>query len=317
METVDRLRRSIRAAEELRSVVSTMKALSASSIHRFERAATALGNADEIVLLGFRALFADLAVAGGPDEPTAEGDPGATRIAVTFGSDQGLCGPLDERVSLRTAELLAHLADEARPPLVVAVGTRVAALLERDGHRPCVVLRAPSSLEGASEAVLKLAQTIERLRREHEPSEVHLLAARRELGTTLGVRVVRALPLDRRWISALRRRSWPSRRLPIFPGPRRPVLEALVSEYLFFTLFRAQVESLAAEHASRLASMQAAERNIDRRLTELRAAWSRERQARITAQLLDVVSGFETVVAESSRPAEARTRITLPDRAGR
>jgi F-type H+-transporting ATPase subunit gamma len=200
--------------------------------------------------------------------------------------------------------------------VTIAVGARLALRLERLGRPPRVVLRAPISLDGATDATLQLAREIETLRRELEPSEVHLLAARRRIGTALSVRAVRALPLDRRWLAALGRREWPSRRRPIWPGDRRPLLAALVSEYLFITLFRAQVESLAAEHASRLASMQAAEQNIERRLAELRAAWSRERQAAITAQLLDVVSGYETVVAAGELTAAAR-RDRGPRRGGR
>jgi F-type H+-transporting ATPase subunit gamma len=307
VETLERLRQRIGAAEQLRAVVATMKALAAASIHRFERAATALGDADETILLGFRALLADVATAGGGEPPSRPGG-APTVLAVAFGSDQGLCGPLDERVAERTAELLGHLVGAPHPPLVIAVGARLAARLERLGHPPRVVLRAPVSLDGATDAVFRLAGEIESLRREVEPSEVHLLAARRRLGTALSVRAVRALPLDRRWLAALARREWPSRRRPVWPGDRRPLLAALVGEYLFVTLFRAQVESLAAEHASRLASMQAAEQNIDRRLTELRAAWSRERQAAITAQLLDVVSGYETVTGEELGSGERRRR---------
>jgi F-type H+-transporting ATPase subunit gamma len=306
METLERLRQRIDAAEDLRSVVATMKALAAASIHRFERAATAVGDADETILLGFRALLGDVRLAGGDVGTEPPRDRSPTVIAVAFGSDQGLCGPLDERVAVRTAELLGRFAGAPRAAVAIVIGSRLASRLERIGHSPRVVLRTPSSLDGASDAVFRLALEIDRLRRELEPSEVHLLAAHRRLGTALAVRAVRVLPLDRRWLATLGHREWPSRRRPIWPGERRVVLEALVSEYLFVTLFRAQVDSVAAEHASRLASMQAAEQNIDRRLGELRAAWSRERQARITAQLLDVVAGYETVVAEAERVPGSR-----------
>ena len=43
------------------------------------------------------------------------------------------------------------------------------------------------------------------------------------------------------------------------------LFRALIREYLFVSLYRAFAESLASENASRLASMQVAERNIDDR----------------------------------------------------
>jgi F-type H+-transporting ATPase subunit gamma len=54
-------------------------------------------------------------------------------------------------------------------------------------------------------------------------------------------------------------------------------------------------ESLAAENASRMASMQAAERNIDERIQELHNQFHRQRQTSITAELLDIVGGFEAL----------------------
>jgi F-type H+-transporting ATPase subunit gamma len=55
------------------------------------------------------------------------------------------------------------------------------------------------------------------------------------------------------------------------------------------------MESLASENASRLSSMQAAEKNIQERLDELTTKYQHQRQESITAELLDIVSGFEVL----------------------
>ncbi|MCA9077725.1 MAG: F0F1 ATP synthase subunit gamma [Planctomycetaceae bacterium] len=44
--------------------------------------------------------------------------------------------------------------------------------------------------------------------------------------------------------------------------------------------------------------MQAAERNIQDRLAELRSGYNRQRQTAITEELLDVVTGFEALTDE-------------------
>ena len=54
-------------------------------------------------------------------------------------------------------------------------------------------------------------------------------------------------------------------------------------------------ESLSAENASRIASMQNAERNIEEQLEELKARFRHQRQQSITEELLDIVSGFEAL----------------------
>jgi F-type H+-transporting ATPase subunit gamma len=63
-------------------------------------------------------------------------------------------------------------------------------------------------------------------------------------------------------------------------------------------MFRAFAESLASENASRLASMQAAEKNIEERLDQLDTQYNHERQRSITEELLDIVAGAEAVVAD-------------------
>jgi F-type H+-transporting ATPase subunit gamma len=71
----------------------------------------------------------------------------------------------------------------------------------------------------------------------------------------------------------------------------------LVQQRLFVVLYRALAEALASEHASRLAAMQAAERNIEDRRDDLQHLYRLRRQETITRELLDVVSGYEAVNA--------------------
>ena len=58
------------------------------------------------------------------------------------------------------------------------------------------------------------------------------------------------------------------------------------------------LESLASENASRLLSMQVAEKNIEEHLNELNVKFHRQRQAAITSELLDVVTGFEAITGQ-------------------
>ena len=68
---------------------------------------------------------------------------------------------------------------------------------------------------------------------------------------------------------------------------------------MFVCAFRACAESQASEHGSRLLAMQAAEKNLDRRIDEVTAEHRRARQANITAELLDVVSGYEALSVDN------------------
>jgi F-type H+-transporting ATPase subunit gamma len=102
------------------------------------------------------------------------------------------------------------------------------------------------------------------------------------------------LPAPQGYLEDLASRRWPGRSLPMFRMDRDALLSWLLQEHLFVALFRGMAESLASEHASRLAAMQAAERNIDERRGDLRSAYRRKRQETITRELMDVVAGFES-----------------------
>jgi F-type H+-transporting ATPase subunit gamma len=79
------------------------------------------------------------------------------------------------------------------------------------------------------------------------------------------------------------------------------LLSALLRHFFPVALFRAFAESAASEHASRLQAMQAAGRNIEERLDDLRAEFHRRRQDAITAELLDIVSGYEALSEHGRR----------------
>lgn len=65
------------------------------------------------------------------------------------------------------------------------------------------------------------------------------------------------------------------------------------------SLFHALVESLEAESANRLAATDRAERNVDELIEELEAGLRSTRQTVITAELMDVISGFEAITGKS------------------
>jgi len=61
---------------------------------------------------------------------------------------------------------------------------------------------------------------------------------------------------------------------------------------LFVSLYQSAAESLASENASRLISMQRAEKNIEEMLANLQRSYHQLRQESIDAELFDVVAGY-------------------------
>jgi F-type H+-transporting ATPase subunit gamma len=103
------------------------------------------------------------------------------------------------------------------------------------------------------------------------------------------------LPIDPEWLRNVRSEPWESRRLPIYTMDWNRLLSALLHQHFFIALYRAFIESLASENASRLASMQAAEQNIEDRLAELTNRYHHLRQSAITDELLDIAAGYRAM----------------------
>ena len=297
METVESLKRRIESTEDLQSVVKTMKALAAVKIRQFERAAESLETYHHTVEMGLRAVFQG----GGTGQVITREGTGRVPGSVVFGSDQGMCGQLNEQVA---AHAMAHLEGlEAGPGerVVLAVGERVRARMEERGQPVEESMGVPGGVQGIAPKVRDLLVQVTAWQEERGVDRVFLFHSEPLSGASYRPRTVELLPLDQAWLGRLQKTPWPRRALPLFRGDPQALFSGLVREYLFVALFRAFAQSLASENASRLASMQGAEKNIEGRLAELQNRFHQQRQMSITEELLDIVSGFEALKQESGQ----------------
>jgi F-type H+-transporting ATPase subunit gamma len=291
METIEDLKRRIESTEDLQSVVKTMKAMAAVKIRQFELAVESLRDYARTIELGLRAALRDRTGAMVGARPG-----GKRRLGgVVFGSDQGMCGQLNDQVVSHAMEEMKRSSGGAAPPRVLAVGRRAAARLEEANQPVESVLAAPGSIRGVGPGVRELLARIEDWNREGTVDRILLYHSRPLSGARYEPRTVPLLPVDRLWLEGIRKKPWPTRALPLFTMDWDPLFSALIRQYLYVWLFRAFAESLASENASRLVSMQGAERNIRDRLDELIMRYHRQRQMTITEELLDIVSGFEAL----------------------
>src|SRR5262249_34237066 len=69
------------------------------------------------------------------------------------------------------------------------------------------------------------------------------------------------------------------------------ILAWLLPRYLEFMVYRALAESAAAEMGARMTAMDAASKNAGEMIDKLTLSYNRARQARITKELIEIVSG--------------------------
>lgn len=81
----------------------------------------------------------------------------------------------------------------------------------------------------------------------------------------------------------------------IYEPSARKIYRSLLPHYVENQVFQAMLESAAAEQASRMAAMDAATRNAGELIDNLTLTMNRVRQASITTEIIEVVSGAEAL----------------------
>lgn len=301
MQTLESLRRNIDSSQEMQSIVTTMKTLAAVSIRRYEAAVEALTDYNRTIEMGFQILFRDR-----PLSAAATGAPGAGIGAVVFGSNQGLCGQFNDEMASFALRAMRRSETAAQKWAFLTVGMRMHGRLQEAGAQIDDAFDLPSSISGITPLVQNLLTRIETWRPQREIGRVLVFYNMRTSAASYRSHRIQLLPIEPSRLEDWRTRDWPSRLLPTFRMDRNQLFSLLIRQYLFVALYRACAESMASENASRIASMQAAEKNIEERLEKLRRSYQQQRQTSITEELLDVVTGFEALRgrprSESARP---------------
>ena len=73
------------------------------------------------------------------------------------------------------------------------------------------------------------------------------------------------------------------------------VLGQLLPKYVEVQLFRAFLESVASEHGARMSAMDSASKNATEMIGKLTLQYNRARQAAITKELMEIISGAESI----------------------
>ena len=290
--TLETLQKQIASGEDLSSIVRTMKALAATSVRQYEKAAESLDDYYHTVELGLSVVLASAEQAFSAPSPDSE----SAVSMLVFGSDHGLAGRFNEQIvsyalESKGPDQWSGLDEASR--VYTGIGEQVVSRLSAAGAAMPEQFNMPSSISAITPFTQLLLETIDARRRQEGSVRVLLFYNRPHAGGFSPQSEI-LLPVD---LKRLRQASvaWQSRSLPTYSMASEQLLSALLRQYFFVSLYRACALSLAAENTSRLAAMQAAEKNINERLDQLKTLFQQERQAAITEELLDIISGFKAV----------------------
>ena len=295
---IEGLQKRIKTTQDLRSIVSTMKSLSAVSIIQYDAALKSLVEYGRTINLGAVALMknGDLKL---PKEPSFK--PEAKRaLAVVIGSDTGLVGKMNREVVSYTEQFLREKGFSLEKTAFIAIGRQIIAQMMRDDRKTVESYPVSNSVKAISKTAASVLVTVHEQMQTGRVSHVYLFYSQKQ-GTGVAPRSSLLIPLGTEWLDRLKNIGWPGRNLPTYTLPPDQIFSALMKERLLIELSTAITEALSAEHHMRLTTMQAAEKNIDENLESMNLEYQQMRQENITTELLDVVSGAEALRKQKRR----------------
>lgn len=264
---------------ELLDVVGAMRSLAGMRVLEAQRALPGIRRyADSMAsAIGSALLLMPDAL---PDARAAKG----RRALILCTAEHGFVGGFNEHLIEATETVLAP--EDA----LFVLGSRGAALAQERGQSPAwarpMATRSTSVPETVRTLAVELYQHIAR----GAVSRVEVLYARHHQGSAPRIERRRLLPLDLASLTVT-----PPRQAPLHNMAPDALLEKLIAEYVFALLTEAAVESIASENAARFAAMEAAHENVSKKLEQLRQSAQQARQADITTELLDLVTGAEAL----------------------
>jgi F-type H+-transporting ATPase subunit gamma len=83
--------------------------------------------------------------------------------------------------------------------------------------------------------------------------------------------------------------------LDVEPDDDEELLDELTGKYVDFNMYYSLIDSLAAEHSARMQAMDNATNNAKERVNDLTVEFNKARQAAITTELIEIISGVESM----------------------
>ncbi|GGC35575.1 ATP synthase gamma chain [Siccirubricoccus deserti] len=294
MASLKDLRGRINSVKSTRKITQAMKMVAAAKLRRAQaqaEAARPYAERMEAILASLGAV-----VASSPTAPRMLVGNGADRVhlLVVVTADRGLAGPFNTNVGRLARNRIRALEAEGKQVKLLTVGRKGASFLKREFASRFI---AEVSFAGRkrvefADAEAVAVQVTELL--EEGAFDVCSLIYNRFRN------VITQIPTEQRLIPA----PIPEAAAPAtdrlaalydYEPTEEEILATLLPRNLAIQIYRAILESAAGEQGARMTAMDNATRNAGEMINKLTLNYNRTRQANITRELIEIISGAEAV----------------------
>lgn len=286
MQSLRVIRRKIVAVKNLQKITRAMKMVAAARLRRVQDKVAAGRPYAERLEAMIRLVAPH---ARKVEHPLLEGRSPVQRVGlVVLTSDRGLCGSYNNNVLRVALRFVAEQRRQGRWVRFLTLGRKGRAFLERRGYD---LYESFAQLRETSPFVQfqAVAETIVQWYLSGDVDEVHIAYTRFFSAMRQVPMVVPFLPITSSEAEAVEEVEY------LFEPAAPELLRILIPRYVHNRIYQSLLEAIASEHAARMMAMGNATDNAAELIEKLTLQFNKARQASITKEILEVMSGAEAL----------------------
>lgn len=293
MANLKEVRVRIASVKSTRQITSAMKMVAASKLRRAQNAILGMRPYAQKLQEIMQNLSSGLE---GSDEGVFAEDRGNNKVLlVPITSNRGLCGAFNANIIKETFSYIhAKLPTQKKAGNVdlYCIGKKGADIFKSRGYS-IVKLNTEIFDDLTFENSIEISEALMTSFAEKKYDQIILIYNQFKNAAVQVMQVEQLLPVSKSVSDDDAKEE--SKANYIFEPNKEEILEALVPKSIKIQLYKALADSLAAEHGARMTAMHQATENADSLLKDLNLSYNKARQAAITNEILEIVSGAEAL----------------------
>jgi F-type H+-transporting ATPase subunit gamma len=293
MPSLKDLRNRIGSVKQTQKITSAMKLVAASKLRRAQEQAEASRPFAERMSEMLANLGASVAGIEGAPPLLAGTGTDRVHLLVVATADRGLCGGFNASIARGARLRIRELRESGKEVKILCIGRKGRDMLRREFGN--LILE---TIEGIGRRRLEYAEAVgiaERIERMYEAGEfdVCTIVFNRFRSAIAQILTFQQLiPVEP---AAVERDAAEVTAVYEFEPDEQSILAELLPRNLAVQIYRALVENAASEQGARMSAMDNATRNAGEMIERLTLVYNRTRQAQITKELIEIVSGAEAL----------------------
>jgi F-type H+-transporting ATPase subunit gamma len=295
MPSLKELRSRIQSVKQTQKITSAMKLVAASKLKRAQEQAEAARPYGERM----RSMLANLyqAVEGQEGQPPLLAGTGKddVHLVVVMTADKGLCGGFNSSIVRGARRRIRELLEAGKEVKILCVGRKARDLLRRE-HGALIL----DTITGIGQRRVQfadaqgIAQRLEQMYDDGTFDVATIVHNRFRSAISHILTMQQVIPVAPPEKADAPQDDEP-RALYEFEPEEEAILEELLPRNLAVQIYGALLENAASEHGARMAAMDNATRNAGEMIRALTLRYNRARQAAITKELIEIISGAEAL----------------------